>query len=116
MQPRGDIRTSIVPRDFRQLPADVQELVDQYFHREELETKADTEEESMSTDMEATETIRQLNLQCPESTESLQVAMHEALALATAARPTEEEYYYDSDDLVLDIDKQFPELAERVMQ
>ena len=52
---------------------------------------------SMSTDTEAAETIRRLNPQCPESTESLQVAWLE--------------YYYDSDDLMLDIDEQFPELA-----
>ena len=97
MQPYKDIRASIVPRDFRQLPADMRELVDQYFHSQELETKADTKEESMSTDMEAAETIRRLNLQCPESMESLQVAVCEALVLAIAARPTEEEYYYDSD-------------------
>ena len=70
----------------------------------------------MSTDTEATETICQLNLQCPEAAESLQVAVHEALMPATAARPMDEEYYYDSDDSVLDIDEQFPELAERVVQ
>ena len=35
--------------------------------------------------------------------ESLQVAVHEALAPATATRLQEEEYYYDSDDSVLDI-------------
>ena len=117
MQPCGDIRTSIVPRDFRQLPADMRELIDQYFHREELERKADMEEEeSMSTDTEVTETICRLNLWCPEATEALQVAVHKALELATAVRPAEEEYYYDSDDSVLDIDEQFPELAERVVQ
>ena len=32
LQPRGDIRTSIVPRDFHQLPVNVQELIDQYFN------------------------------------------------------------------------------------
>ena len=44
--------------------------------------------------------------------------MHEALALATATRPQEkeEEYYYDSDDSVLDIDEQYLELAKRVVQ
>ena len=58
MQPQGDIRTSIMPRDFRELPADVLEVVDQYFHREELERRADLdEEECMSTDTEAAETI-----------------------------------------------------------
>ena len=117
LQPRRDIRTSIVPRDFHQLPVNVQELIDQYFHREELETRATTEEEeSMSTDTEATETVRRLNLQCPESMESLQVAMCKALTLATAPRPTEEEYYYDSDDLVVDLDEQYPDLAERIVQ
>ena len=50
------------------------------------------------------------------ATELLQVAVCEALAPATAARPAEEEYYYNSDDSVLDIDEQFPELAERVVQ
>ena len=44
------------------------------------------------------------------------MAVHEALVPATATRPPEEEYYYDSDDSVLDIDEQFPELAERVVQ
>ena len=58
MQPQGDIRTSIVPRNFHVLPTDVREVIDQYFHREELERRADLdEEECMSTDMEATETV-----------------------------------------------------------
>ena len=58
MQPQGDIRTSIVPRDFPMLPTDVREVVDQYFHREELERRADLdEEEYMSTDMEAAKTV-----------------------------------------------------------
>ena len=37
LQPRGDIRTSIIPRNFRILPANVREVVDLYFHREGLE-------------------------------------------------------------------------------
>ena len=61
MQPRGDIRTSIVPRDFRMLPADVREVVDQYFHWEDLERRVDrAKEEDMSTDTEAADTVRQL--------------------------------------------------------
>ena len=36
--------------------------------------------------------------------------------LATSCHPQEQEYYYDSDISVLDIDETFPELAERVMQ
>ena len=37
LQPRGDIRMSIVPRNFRILPDDVREVVDLYFHREGLD-------------------------------------------------------------------------------
>ena len=107
MQPRGDIRTSIVPRNFHVLPADVREVVDQYFHRVELERRVDlNEEESMSTNTEAAETVSWLQLDSPAAAASLQVAVHEALVPATAAQPWEdwEEYYYDSDDSVLDID------------
>ena len=56
----------------------------------------------MSTDMEAANTVRRLQLHCPVATALLQMAVHEALAPATAARPLEQEYYYDSDDSVLD--------------
>ena len=49
------------------------------------------------------------------ATASLQEAMHEALTLDVAAQ-LQEEYYYDSDDSVLDIDEQYPELAEWVVQ
>ena len=45
MQPQGDIRTSIVPRNFCVLPADVREVIDQYFHREELERRVDLDKE-----------------------------------------------------------------------
>ena len=74
------------------------------------------EEESMST--EAAETVRRLQLDSPAAVALLQVAVHEALTLATATQPQEEEeeYYYDSDESVLDIDEQYPKLAERVMQ
>ena len=117
LQPQGDIRTSIIPRNFRVLPANMREVTNLYFHREELEARADLEEdECMSTDTEATNTVRQLQLHCPAATASLQVAMHEALAPATAARPQEQEYYYDSDDSVIDLDEEFPELAEWVVQ
>ena len=70
----------------------------------------------MSTDTEATETVHRLNLQCPESMESLQVAVHEALTLATAPRPAQEEHYYDSDDSVVDLDEQYPYLVQRIVQ
>ena len=59
LQPRGDIRVSIVPRGFRVLPANVREAVDAYFHREELENRASRDEdEEMSTDTEAAVTVR----------------------------------------------------------
>ena len=75
-------------------------------------------EESMSTDTEAAETVRRLQLDSLAAVVLLQVAVREVLVPATAAQPQEEEeeYYYDSDDSVLDIDEQYLELAERVMQ
>ena len=41
----------------------------------------------MSTDTEAAETVRRLQLDSPAATASLQVAVCEALVPATAARP-----------------------------
>ena len=70
----------------------------------------------MSTDTEAANTVRRLQLHCPAATASLQMAVREALAPATATRPQEEEYQYDSDDSVLDLDEEYPGLAERVVQ
>ena len=61
LQPRGDIRASIVPRDFRVLPIDVREAVDAYFHREELEDWAEKdpdEDQDMSTDTEVVGMVR----------------------------------------------------------
>ena len=104
LQPRGDIRTSIVPRNFRILPANVREVVNLYFHREELEAEKNQEsDDCMSTDTEAANTVRRLQLHCPVATASLQMAVHEALAPATATRP-QEEYHYNSDDSVLDLE------------
>ena len=76
------------------------------------------EEESMSTNTEATKTVRWLQLDSPAAAALLQVAVHEALMPAKVARPQEEEeeYYYNSDDSVLNIDEQYSELAERVVQ
>ena len=117
LQPRGDIRMSIVPRNFRILPDDVREVVDLYFHREGLDMQENQEsDDCMSTDTEATNTVRRLQLHCPAATASLQMAVREALAPATATRPQEEEYQYDSDDSVLDLDEEYPGLAERVVQ
>ena len=117
LQPRGDIRTSIVPRNFRILPDDVQEVVDLCFHREGLDMQENQEsDDCSSTDKEAANTVRHLQLHCPAATASLQMAVREALAPATATRPQEEEYQYDSDDSVLDLDEEYPGLAEWVMQ
>ena len=117
LQPRGDIRTAIIPRNFRILPDDVREVVDLYFHREELEAEENREsDDCMSTDREATNTVRHLQLHCPAATSSLQMAMREVLTPATATRPQEEEYHYNSDDSVLDLDEEYLGLAEWVVQ
>ena len=61
LQPRGDIRESIMPRGFRALPADIREAVDAYFHREELEDEAGRDadgNQDMSTNTEAAMTVR----------------------------------------------------------
>ena len=117
LQPRGDIRTSIIPTNFRILPDDVREVVDLYFHREGLDVQKNQEsDDCMRTDTEATNTVRCLQLHCPAATASLQMAVCEALAPATATRPQEEEHQYDSDDSVPDLDEEYPGLAERVVQ
>ena len=61
LQPRGDIQESIIPRGFRALPDDIREVVDTYFHRQELEDKAGRDadnDQEMSTDTEAVMTVR----------------------------------------------------------
>ena len=81
LQPRGDIRTSIVPRNFRILPDDVLEVVDLYFHREGLDVQENQESNNcMSTYTEAANTARHFQLHCPVATALLQMAVHEALA------------------------------------
>ena len=92
LQPRGDIRMSIVPRNFRILPDDVREVIDLYFHREGLDVQENQESyDCTSIDTEAANTVRRLQLHCQVATASLQMAMHEAIAPATATRPQEEE-------------------------
>ena len=66
-----------MPRDFHVLPTDVREVVYQYFHREELERRVDLdEEEYMSTNTEAAETVQRLQLHCPTALASLQLPDH----------------------------------------
>ena len=94
----------------------MREVIDLYFHREGLEAEKNQEsDDCMSTDTEAANTVRHLQLHCPVATASLQMAVCEALVPTTAARP-QEEYHYDSDDSVLDLDEEYPDLAERVVQ
>ena len=116
LQPRGDICESIIPRGFRVLPADVWEAVDAFFHREELEDRANggaDNDQEMSTDTEAAVTVRKLRVSDPVATVSLQQAVHDTLVPATALRPQEpEELHYDSDDSVLDLDEEYPGLGE----
>ena len=116
LQPRVDIRTSIIPRNFRILPADVREVIDLYFNREGLELEKNQEnDDGMSTDMEAANTVRCLQLHCLVAMVSLQMAVRKALVPATAARP-QEEYHYNSNNSVLDLDEEYPGLAECVLQ
>ena len=53
----------------------------------------------------------------PVASASLQGTMHDTPVPATAPRPQEqEEYYYDSDDSVLDLDEEYPGLAECIVE
>ena len=120
LQPRGDIRESIMPRGFRALPTDVREAVGTYFHREELEVEAGRHadgDQEMSTDTEAVMMVRRLKVDDPVASASLRGAVHNMLMLATAPRPQEqEEYYYDSDDSVLNLDEEYLGLAECIVE
>ena len=71
----------------------------------------------MSTDTEAAVTVRQLQVSDPMATASLQRAVYDTLVLATALRPQDlEEFYYDSDDSVLNLDEEYPGLGERIIE
>ena len=94
--------------------------MDAYFHREELEDKMgrDTDDDQeMSTDMEAAVTVKRLKESDPMATALLQRAMRDTLAPATALRPQDpEEFYYDSDDSVLDLDEEYPGLGKCIIE
>ena len=47
---------------------------------------------------------------------SLQGAICDTLMPATAPQPQKEEYYYDLDDSVLDLDEEYPGLAQRIVE
>ena len=53
----------------------------------------------------------------PVATASLQRAVHDMLVPATAPRPQDpEEFYYNSDDSVLDLDEEYPGLGEHIIE
>ena len=120
LQPRGDIQQSIIPRGFRALIDDIREVVDAYFHRQELEDRVNRDvddNQEMSTDTEAAMTVRRLQVSDPMATASLQRAVHDTLVPATAPRPKDpEEFYYDLDDSVLDLDEEYPGLGECIIE
>ena len=99
-----------MPKGSRALSNDIREVMDTYFHREELEDKAGgdaDDDQEMSTDTEAAVTVRQLKVSNPVDT----------VAPATALRTQDpEEFYYDSDDSVLDLDEEYPGLGERIIE
>ena len=47
---------------------------------------------------------------------SLGIPAGDMLVAATTPLPQEQEYYYDSDDSVLDLDAEFPDIAEWVVE
>ena len=68
LQPRGDIRTSIIPRNLRILPDDVREVIDLYFHGEGLDVQENQESDNcVSTNTEAPNTVRRLPAALPGS-------------------------------------------------
>ena len=96
------------------------EVVDAYFHREELEEKVGRDmddDQEMSTDTEAAVTMRRLKVSDPMAMVSLQRTVHHMLMPATAPRPQDlEEFYYDSDESVLDLDEEYPGLEECIIE
>ena len=102
------------------LPNDIWEVVDAYIYRQELEDRANRDaddDQKMSTDMEATVTVRRLQVSDPGVTASLQRAVHDTLTPATAPRPQDlEEFFYDLDDSILDLDEEYPGLEECIIE
>ena len=78
--------------------------------------EAHDEDQEMSTDTEAALTMSRLCMGDPRALVSLHAAVCEMLMLANAPQPEEQEYYYDSDDSVLELDVEFPDIAEWVVQ
>ena len=90
LQPRGDIKASIIPKNFRMLPADMQGVINAYFHREELEDSVEEDidgDQQMSTDSEVAQTVNCLCVGDPAALACLQVVVCNSLVPATVPRP-----------------------------
>ena len=74
------------------------------------------EDQGMSTDTEAAQTVNHLCMGDLVALTSLQVAICESLALATNPCPEGQEYFYDSNNLVVDFDTEFPDISEQVVE
>ena len=70
----------------------------------------------MSIDTEAAGMVSQLQMGDPIALASLQEAVCDTLVPATAPRPQDQEYYYDSDDSILDLDAELPAIAEWLVE
>ena len=81
-----------------------------------MDKDADDDQE-MSTDTEAAVTVRRLQVSDPMAMVLLQRALHDMLTPAKALRPQDpEEFYYDSDNSVLDLDEEYPGLGECIIE
>ena len=75
------------------------------------------DDQEMSTDTEAAVTVRRLQVSDPVATASLQRAVRDTLVLATALRPQDlEEFYYDLDDSILNLDEEYLGLGECIIE
>ena len=60
--------------------------------------------------------VRWLQMGDPTALASLQEAVHDTLMPVRAPRPQEQECYYNSDDSILNLDEEFPDIAEWVVE
>ena len=62
-------------------------------------------------------TVRRLQVSDPMATALLQRAVHDMLVPTTAPRLQDpEEFYYDSDDSILDLNEEYPGLEEHIIE
>ena len=62
------------------------------------------------------QTVNRLCVGDPVVMASLQVTIHESLTPATTPQPEEQEYYYNSDDSVINFDTKYPDISEQVVE